>query len=218
MLMTMRAVLFSTLVLPVSLGVLAVAVPAQAQVMAPGGDLDVYDDNDELVGRLLGIGGLGYYWHISVEAPDGDVGMSHYASGARLGTGEQWWTLEDIYFDSANCAGNAYLRLDHDASARSASGYSYVVQGPDVYRGDLNTAATPTGYSSRIDNGACHNVFGGNSNLHPAEFVGTISTAFPFHLRQAASSAPAVPPLAYGIIAGVLGMSGGWFAKRRRRV
>ena len=210
MLMTMRAVLFSTFLLVLSLGVLAVAVPAGAQVMTAGGDLDVYDDNDDIVGRALG---LGYIWDISVEAPDGDNALLFYIAGEGS---EHWSDFPNVHFDSPNCAGNAYLEPS-DLNIGSASGYFYVAQGSDVYRSDLNTAASPTAYSSYLHNNGCTNS-SGTDDLRPAELVGTISTAYPFHLRAAASSAPAVPPLAYGIIAGVLGMSGGWLAMKRRRV
>ena len=224
MLMTMRAASFSTLVL-LSLGVLLVlgaAVPAGAQVMTAGGDLDVYDDNGDIVGRLLGFNArnIGYVlWVISVEAPDGDVGALEYRAspGVTLPAGVAGPYLHDaVFFDSPDCTGNSYGNVGSvNVPARSASGYYYLVAYSDVYRLDENTTASATAYSSFLEDGACYNV-SGTSNMIPAEFVATISTAFPFHVRAATSSPSAVPSGVVGVVAGVLGISGALLVRLRR--
>jgi hypothetical protein len=221
MLMTMRAGSFSTLVL-LSLGVLLVlgaAVPAGAQVMTAGGDLDVYDDNGGIVGRLVGIQSS-RHWVISVEAPDGDVAALRYLSPAPL-----WGDIEQLVgFDAPNCNGNAYLIGLRGDGARTAAGYTYAAMYLGVYKVDLNTAASVTVVSSVLDNyGVCSNEclsdgFPCQPQLlvHPAEFVATISTAFPFHVRAATSSPSAVPSGVVGIVAGVLGISGALLVRLRR--
>jgi len=224
MLMTMRAGSFSKLVL-LSLGVLLVlgSVPAGAQVMTAGGDLDVYDDNGDIVGRLVGFHSLNNFevlWVFSVEAPDGDVGALDYRSsppGENILTGVAGPYLHDaVFFDSPDCTGNSYGNVGSvNVPARSASGYYYLVAYSDVYRLDENTTASATAYSSFLEDGVCNNV-SGTSNMIPAEFVATISTAFPFHLRAATSSPSAVPSGVVGVVAGVLGISGALLVRLRR--
>jgi hypothetical protein len=215
MLMTMRAGSFSTLVL-LSLGVLLVlgSVPAGAQVMTAGGDLDVYDDNGGIVGRLLGLSGN---WKISVEAPDGDVGVLAYQpETVDEAIAPATWGGQGLRFDSPDCTGNSYGNVGSvNVPARSASGYYYLVAYSDVYRLDENTTASATAYSSFLEDGVCNNV-SGTSNMIPAEFVATISTAFPFHVRAATSSPSAVPSGVVGVVAGVLGISGALLVRLRR--
>ena len=229
--MTMRAGSFSTLVL-LSLGVLLVlgaAVPAGAQVMTAGGDLDVYDDNGGIVGRLLVVGNKLEPWKISVEAPDGDVGVLAYDPGSVTADPEftspedirpaNWGDREGfrgVRFDSPDCTGNSYGNVGSvNDPARSASGYHYLVAYSDVYRLDENTTASATAYSSFLEDGVCYNV-SGTSNMIPAEVVATISTAFPFHVRAATSSPSAVPSGVVGVVAGVLGISGALLVRLRR--
>ena len=228
MLMTMRAGSFSTLVL-LSLGVLLVlgaAVPAGAQVMTAGGDLDVYDDNGGIVGRLVTLtGGDGweYEFHVSVEAPDGGVGVLMYFMLSET-TEYSSWRTDRLYFDSPDCTGNAYWFLPFSfRGTRTASGYYYTVTSPDaVYKVDLNTAASATAVSSVLDDGVCSNEVlcdgfpCGAQLVRPAEFVATISTAFPFHVRAATSSPSAVPSGVVGVVAGVLGISGALLVRLRR--
>ncbi len=217
MLMTMRAGSFSTLVL-LSLGVLLVlgSVPAGAQVMTAGGDLDVYDDNGGIVGRLVNIQGSGH-WVISVEAPDGDVATLRYLTHL-----SRWGDIEQLVgFDAPNCNGNAY-RIGYQDGARTATGYTYAAMYLGVYKVDLNTAASVTAVSSVLDNyGVCSNEvlcdgFPCTQPVSPAEFVATISTAFPFHVRAATSSPSAVPSGVVGVVAGVLGISGALLVRLRR--
>jgi hypothetical protein len=228
MLMTMRAGSFSTLVL-LSLGVLLVlgaAVPAGAQVMTAGGDLDVYDDNGDIVGRLVGFHSLNNFevlWVFSVEAPDGDVGALDYRSsppGENILTGVAGPYLHDaVFFDSPDCTGNSYMGCCDNTSKhvdRSASGYHYLAPSSDVYRADLNTTPSATATGSILVGGVgCVNS-SEMLDMIPAEFVATISTAFPFHVRAATSSPSAVPSGVVGVVAGVLGISGALLVRLRR--
>lgn len=178
--------------------------------MTAGGDLDVYDDNGDIVGRLVGLDST---WQISVEAPDGDVGVVEYIAEISPEDDLPSWSSR-ARFDSPDCTGNSYME-PQDNFTRSASGYNYLAAGSNMYRIDLNTTPSATAFSSTLDrDGDCYNQ-SGTENLVPAEVVATISTAYPFHLRAATSSPSAVPSGAVGIIAGVLGISGALLVRRR---
>ena len=191
------------------LGMVA-AVPAGAQMTA-GGDLDVYDANSELVGRLVA---LDYLWNISMEAPNGDaVVLSYYASDVG---DEGWYDEPTIHFELSDCSGSAYIESPIYFIPKNSSGEFYATGGSsNVYKTDLTTAASATAVSSYLYNGVCFNSIK-TPTVRPLEFVATVSAAYPFYLARAAPNASAVPPWTFGIIAGALGMSGGWLASQRK--
>lgn len=186
-----------------------VAVPAKAQV-TPGGNFDVYDANSDLIGRLVAIGYEGDL-SISVDVPDGDVAIIRYVDSPEAGQSPRWWSY--LYFELPDCMGLVYPEwLD---GPRSDMGYRYM-SGLDsnLYRVDANVPLAPFSYQSYFDPTGCQNGSGATNGI-VGEFVVSLTSVFPLEYRAAAPSAPLLPPWAYATIAGVLGMTGGWLAKRR---
>lgn len=186
-----------------------VAVPAKAQV-TPGGNFDVYDANSDLVGRLVSIGYEGDM-AISVDVPDGDVAIIQYVDSPEVGESPRWWS--HLYFELPACTGLVYPEWLH--GPRSEMGYRYM-SGLDsnLYRVDADAVLVPFSYQSYFDKTGCQNGTGATDGI-VGELVVSLSSVFPLEYRAAAPSAPLLPAWAYATIVGVLGMTGGWLARRR---
>ena len=187
-----------------------VAAPSAAQVY-PGKQLEVYDANDELVGQLLS---LGYLPFVAITTASGDsTGLSYFPGVS----GNPTWAILDFYFQTTDCTGTAYTDYQpevHALPGESGDFYAATSLG-EVYRFS-GSPQSVTSNSRRRNDGTCSVSSSTKSQQFAGTEVGTVSTAFPFYVKEVPASAPLLPLWAFGTIAAGIALSGGALAARRR--
>jgi hypothetical protein len=195
-----------------------VASPSAAQVY-PGKAVEVYDANDELVGQLIGAGTeWNSVWHVSVAADSGQAALVAFRQANQAGP-DTWFTYEDFYFLSTDCTGTTYLPTGSDYwMLPSEGGNRYVADAlGTLYRFSGSPSAVAISSRSNYGTATCEAASFSASMVDGAD-IGTLSTAFPFYVKEVPASAPLLPLWAFGTVAGGMVLSGGALAMRRRRL
>ena len=183
---------------------LGAAAPSAAQVY-PGNALEVYDANDELVGAYLGMS-IDYFG-VSVALDSGEAANLIFYQ--QIDETDHWGPGYSEFVET-DCSGTPYARSSSLSNyvLPGALGNYYQPKGAELYRFS-GTASSVTINSIYYEwDGTC-NAHNATGLRHAGVLVDTVSTAFPFYIKEVPASAPLLPLWAFASIAGGIVLSGG---------
>lgn len=185
---------------------LVVAAPALGQIV-PEGELDVYDANYDLVGRFIASGAAGHL--VAIRTNDGEgvfIRVNQFGMNGR-------WKGAQAYFATSNCTGPAFAAMNQvfDANLPSEQLWFYSAWADGLFRyGASEQLVTLQSYLQ--EDGSCFAPPAPMSQMMlPGERVGTLSTAFPFHVAEVPPIAPFLPPGVWVGLAVGMGAIGGQY-------